>query len=662
MPSIGQPISLTKEQRTALGREVQDLIICLESENQDLINDKPIHREWYDATPDVPIKSSPWYGASNLVVPFIRTMADSLIARAVLAIFSSNKLWVGASENAFYRSRIDSWMDFLNYGARHGFDCFSPIHDLITEMYVHGEAVIQQVWDDNIREVVAPNASRPVPVSLGRGPRMVFWPSEYCLYDRENPIEDAEAIALQNNMTWGKLTRQARLSGWDEDEVAACEGHQGLEGSAAQVREQRRTKLGIEGQRDTRLEPHDIRSVWLDWPLFKSMSTRFSDISTVTIGDHSPKAITVPIIVTIHRKLGRVLDARYNPYLLPEWPFRTVRYRNTDSRGLAKILEHIQRGLSTLANQGIDSITQGNSIKFVTRDQNLLKRPYVPNQPYYTEDIEGIRELTGQKNVHPEMALSQWLQATGERVGGQGDPQFGRETRMGGHPSPATNYLGQQAASQALNTLPMKSIRRTLGKLGEQRTILYQQFEKNRGGWLAKAFDQNDAEQIWEVLNDTQVVPGTLRFDVYSLSEMNNPDSERQKALLIDQVFTNYMTTVAKMLEVIENPQTQAMPEMRRSLQQAIQAKGQTLTRFLEASDVDNIEEYIFKLKEAQNADINTLQQLAAQAGGGGPGGGAQAQASGPQGSVREPGLALVSGGIGEGEASGFGGRGSDSV
>jgi len=487
---------------------------------------------------------------------------------------------------------------------------------------------------------------------------MIFWPSEYCLYDRESPIEEAEAISLQNNMSWGKLTRQARLSDWDEDEVAACEGHQGLEGSAAQVRRQRRSHLGLQEQRDLRLEPHDVRQVWLDWPLFKSLSTRFRDISEVTIGDHSPKTITVPIVVTLHRKLGRVLDARYNPYLLPEWPFRTVRYRNMDSLGLSKILEHIQRGLSTVANQAVDSVTQGNSIKFVTRDHNLLKRPYVPNQPYFTEDIEGIRELTGQKNVHPEIALSQWLQAVGERVSGQGDPQFGRETRMGGHPSPATNYLGQQAASQALNTLPMKSLRMCISKLGEQRTILFQQFEKNRGGWIAKTFDADDAEKIWDVLNDTQVVPGTLRFDVFSLSEVNNPDAERQKTLLIDQVFTNYMTTVAKMLEVIENPRTQQMPELRRSLIQAIGAKGQTLTRFLEASDVDNIEEYVFQLKEAQNGDISTLQQLAAAAAGGGP----QAAPPGSEGPVRGGGLALVPGGIGEGEATGLGGRGSDTV
>ena len=658
MPNPGHPVPLTPDQRTELGNELQSLVIDLENENQSLIDDKPIHREWYNATPDVPIRTSPWYGASNLVVPFIRTMADSLIARAILTTFSTNKLWTGTSENSFYRTRLDSWLDFLNYGARHGFSCFEPIHDCVTEMYIHGHALLQQVWEDNTREVVAPNAQHPTTVSLARGPKMVFWPSEYALYDRENPIAEAESICLQNNLSWGKLTRMARLGGWDEDSVASVEGHQGLEGSAAQVREHHRNQQGIEQQRDIRYEPHDIRQVWLDWPLFKSMSRRFADIPTVTIGDHSPKAITVPIVVTLHRKLGKVLHAVYNPYLLPEWPFQEVRYRNSDSRGLAKILEHVQRGLTTVANQGIDSTTFGNSLKFITRDQKLVTRPLVPNQPVYTDDIEGIRELTGQKSVQAEVVIAQMLQAMGERVGGQSDPNFGRETRMGGHPQPATNYLGQQAASQALNTLPMKSLRMAIGKLGEHRSIMYQQFEKNRNGWLAKVFDDNDAEQIWEVLNDTQVVTGNIRFDVHALSELHNPDAERQKAIMIDQVFTNYVTTVAKMLEVIENPQSQQMPKMREHLIQAIVAKGQTLTKFLEASDVDNIEEYIFSLKESQSGDINSLQQLASSVGGG-P---AQAAPGGPQGSVQQPGLALVPGGAGEGEAPGAGPRGSDSI
>jgi hypothetical protein len=652
VPTVGDPIQLSKEQREALGHEVLDLVMCLEAENEDLITDKPIHREWYNATPDVTIKHSPWYGASNLVVPLIRSMADSLIARAVLTTFSTNKLWTGSSENNFYRDRLNNWFRFLNYGARHGFDCFQPIHDLVTETYIHGSGLVQQVWEDNQREVVAPNAKSPTTVSLGRGPKIRFWPSEYALYDRELPIAENEIIVLQNNMSWGQLTRQARLSRWDEEAVASVQDQQGLEGSAAQVRELKRERLGLSETRDIRLEPHDIREVWLDWPLFKSLSTRFEDVKEVTVGEHSKKTITVPIVVTLHRKTAAVLHARYNPYLLPEWPFYETRYRNNDSRGLAKILEHYQRGLSTLVNQSIDAVTMGNSVKFITRDQTLRTQPFVPNQPLFTSDIEGIRELTGQKQVFPEMALSNLLQAGAERVSGQGDPNFGRETRMGGHPQPATNFLGQQANSQILNTLPMKSLRMAVGKMGEHRSIMYQQFEKNRGGWLVEVFDLDDAVQIAEVLESKLVVTGNIRFDVHALSEMHNPDAERQKTVLIDQVFTNYVTQVAKMLEVIENPQAQQMPMLRDHLTRAISAKGETLTRFLEASDVDNIEDYIFQLKEAQGGDINNLRQLASQVGTAAPGGGGpEGAAVGPGGAIPGPGLAAIPGGAGEGEA-----------
>ena len=643
MPRPGDPLELTTDQRTALGQAVQELVIDLETENQDMITDKPIHRDWYCATPDVPTRSQPWPGASNLVIPFIRTMADALIARAVLTTFATNKLWTGSSENQFYRDRLDSWFDFLNYSQRHGFDTFEPIHDLVTEMYIHGHGVIQQVWEDSQRYVVAPGAKRPVKVSLGRGPKLQFWPSEYILYNRENPIGEAEIIACQNNMTWGKLTRTAQLGEWDLDGI---EGQQGLEGSSAQVRDQRRHQLGLE-QTSTnhRLEPHDIREVLLDWPLFQSLSRRFSDISAVSVGEHDSAAITTPIVVYLHRKTGKVLHAIHHPYLLPEWNFYEVRYRNMDSRGLAKILEHIQRGMTTVFNQAIDAVTWGNSIKAITRANKLLGKPMTPNQWIYTDDLEGFRELSGQKNVMPEMATMQLLQAIGERVGGQSDPNFGRETRMGGHPQPATNFLGQQANSQVLNTLPMKSLRKAISKMGEHRTIMLQQFEKNQNGWISQVFDQDDAAQIMEVLESDQVVSGQMRFDVHALSELHSPDEEMNRAINTYQLFTQYATNAARFLEVFENPQ--APPKVKELMAFSVEGMGKMVTKILEAVGAEDAEEFVFRLQQggAGGQDLiravaervreaNTNQAGPAQgavpgAGMGAPPGGAGASATG---------------------------------
>ncbi|OGR29713.1 MAG: hypothetical protein A2139_02395 [Desulfobacca sp. RBG_16_60_12] len=652
MPGPGDSIDFTTEQRTLLGQAVLELVVSLEAENADLIADKPIHRDWYNAVPDVSVRSSPWPGASNLVIPFIRTMADSLIARAVLTTFATNKLWTGSSENDFFRDRLDSWFDFLNYGARHGFDTFEPIHDWITEMYIHGHGVLQQVWDDSQRYIVPPNATKPVRVSLGRGPRLRFCPSEYTLYDRENPIAEAEVISIQNNMSWARLTRQAQLSGWDEDCVGKVEGQQGLEGSAAQVRDQRRSQLGLQRPDSTR-EPHDVREVLLDWPLFKSLSRKFADIRSVSIGEHDVGAITTPIIVYLHRKTGEVLHAIHHPYLLPEWNFYECRYRNIDSRGLAKILEHSQRGMTTGANQAMDAVTFGNSIKAITRDNKLQSKPFTPNQWVITDDIEGFRELTGQKNVMPEMGMLQVLQAIGERVGGQSDPNFGRETRMGGHPQPATNFLGQQANSQVLNTLPMKSIRKALGKVGEHRTIMLQQFEKNQGGWIAKVFDADDAQQIMEVLTSDQVVSGQMRFDVHALSELHNPQEEMNLAINTYQLFTQYASNAAKFYEVAANPQ--APPDLKKLMYFSIEGMGEMVKKVLEAAGAEDAEEFVFRLQQGGASGQSLIEAV-------GPRVRELAQgAAGPaQGAVSGTGLVPIPGGAGPAAAGAGGARGRD--
>ena len=108
--------------------------------------------------------------------------------------------------------------------------------------------------------------------------------------------------------------------------------------------------------------------------------------------------------------------------------------------------------------------------------------------------------------------------------------------------------------------------------------------------------------------------------------------------MLIDQVYTNYAIQVAKFIETASNPQVPA--PMKAHLMQVIENKGKSLAKFLEASDVDEIEEFIFNLKEAQGGNINGLQQLGA---------GDPNQAAGPEGPVQRGGLEAISGGGGAG-------------
>jgi hypothetical protein len=184
-----------------------------------------------------------------------------------------------------------------------------------------------------------------------------------------------------------------------------------------------------------------------------------------------------------------------------------------------------------------------------------------------------------------------------------------------------------------------------LGKVAEHRTILYQQFEKNRGGWIGHTFDEDDAQDIIDVLSDDKVVTGQMRFDIFAISEMHNPDAERQKAILIDQVYTNYVTQCAKFIEVASNPK--APEPMKRLMVEAIESKGKSLAKFLESSDVDEVEAFVFELQEKQNGDIRGLlaigERLRAAA---------QDQGGGAEGPVRGAGLAALPGGAGEAEAA----------
>lgn len=617
MPQPGDPIPLSDAQRTALGHNLVDVLGELEREHAVYFKDISRWWDWYHAVPDVPVRSEPWPGASNLVVPVIAMQADAMVARMVLQIFGTGKLWIGTTENSKWSPILASIFEFLNYSSRKGMgaDTFDHVEPALVEQQVIGRAYLYQTWDNRERWIVPPNSKKPQLVSIGAGPKLTHIPQERVLAMRDVPIHESDLVAIQSHFTWNALTREAKRNDWSSDAMALIEGHSGLVGPAARIREERRRRQGLTPTETIRsLQPHDVREVWVDYPFVALLDRSLRGISGVRFQEHEADEVTVPIVVTLHPQTREVLHARYSPYLLDRWPiYEIVRKRGGTreemGRGLAKDLEHPQRGISTVVNQGIDSVTFGNSLKVFTSDRDLEGKRWVPNKLNYTTDVNRIKEMTGAKNVASEIAIANILQAVSERIGGQPDPALGREIRQGGHPQPATNFLGLIQQSQITSSRSVVDVRRALSKIGEHRAVLYQQFERNRNGWISRVFGEEDAPNIMRWLDSPEPLIGQITFDVHALSEIHNPDAERQKAVVIDQMVTNHYGIVAQFLQAMENPQTP--PSVKAALQKAVEAKGQSLINFLEASDIDDIDQYVERFRANQGANIDLVNQLA---------------------------------------------------
>lgn len=660
MPSLSDPVQFRDDmQREALGHELRDVIEAMENEHSQYFNNIDVHRSWRDATPDVAKRRTPWVGASNLVVPIIAVQADAMVARILLQLFSASKLWFGTTENETFDNSKEEFFRFLNYTRRKldgGF--FGTCEGWIDEQQVIGSSITQQVWCKEERWIMPPRGKKPIKVNYGEGPRLYHLRREQVLYPRETVIEEAPIVVVQKPAMWSEMARRANIEeGWDKEALEECRHQSGIEGITGTLRDAARKRAGLQSTGDPRFEPHDLREVWVDFPFLKQLDDQATHSGITRLNDQEIDHITVPIVVYLHMKTAKVLRAIYAPYLLPKLPFYEITRKRTTSRGdqnrgLAKDLEHFQRGITTVVNQAIDAITFGNSLKVMTSDKKLVNREWSPNLPLLVDDINTTKEMTAMKAILPEMQIIGVLQAMAERSGGASDPTLGRESKMGGHPSPATNFVGMLQQSQMQQTRSIKSVGDAVARVGEDRALLYQQ--TGSPPWLGAVMGEADAEKVKQWLEGDTSIYGTVSFEVHTLSEMHNPDAELRKAVAIDQMVTNYHVKLQNFTGLL-NPQAGASPEQQREAQLAIESLGKTLTKALEAAEVDEVEDFVFKLQENMNGNLAQLAQAAALAGGGG---GVPPVAGGP-GNLRRPAVGPVSPPPGRAAVRAAGGGGS---
>jgi hypothetical protein len=193
-----------------------------------------------------------------------------------------------------------------------------------------------------------------------------------------------------------------------------------------------------------------------------------------------------------------------------------------------------------------------------------------------------------------------------ERLTGQSDPAQGRETRQGGHPSPAKTTLALLDQSSLMQGTTKELIRSQISRMGEAIASMYQQFETNEDGKLQRVLGQADAERVEGFLFPTDPVSGTLMFDVSSMSGQNTPDEEMKRAVLVSQMNQNYWLMTIQGLQVLSDPNVS--PLVREGIIGGIRAQTKSQLRFLEGADIDDLERYVLKLAENDKSGEDDLR------------------------------------------------------
>jgi len=621
MITPGEAIPVSKEVREGLGTELRQAIDDMESQYSLLFQDIETHWRWYEATPATAgPKNFPFRGASNIVVPLIQIMADTFVNKAYGAIFTqSERVWSLRTEREDMDRQVQDVARWLNWASNNNdFSIRLPAYDHMLEMAVVGSSVIGVNWREDVRWAYAPKKGGKLQAQQVRYQRGAFpehIPREQILWDTNFLIQDAPMVVREFRYRWSQLRNMAALDdSWDMEAIEAIRGKGHPQGPSQRVRDFKdKVDSHQSSLRDNRDE-HDIREVHLEWPMLDQLG--FHDERIPRPGKERSKTPSPPIVVTLDRNTGKILRLIAEPYFFPYKPFFDIFYRKRSGRGhssgMSKKLEHMQRSMTTSLNQAHDARTRANAVWGKTSRKDYLNKPLDPSSLIYDPTMNSFEAFNLPTATFDDMRLLTAVNTLAERQTGMSDPAMGRETRQGGHPSPATSTLALLEQSDMMQGTTRELIRSQYSRLGEAIASLYQQFETNEDGKLQRVLGDPDAQRVEEFLFPTDPISGTLQFDVSAMSGKNNPEADMKRSVLVAQMNNNYWLQVVQGLGFLENPQVGSL--VKQGVMEAIRAGTKAHLKFLEAGDVDDLERYVLSLAENERSGSNDLAEATGRA------------------------------------------------
>jgi hypothetical protein len=222
--------------------------------------------------------------------------------------------------------------------------------------------------------------------------------------------------------------------------------------------------------------------------------------------------------------------------------------------------------------------------------------------------MNAFQELKLDTNNFQDLSMVNILNIFAERLAGQADPNFGREQRQGGHPSPATSTIALLGEGEKMALPTRDLIRMQISRMGEAAASMYQQFETNEDGRIQRILGDRDAAKLEEFLFPTDPISAVMNFDVVAMNESTNPQAEMAKAVTVTQMNTNYWAFVLQATQVMQQAQNPLVMQM---AVKSIEAQTKAHMRFLEASDVDDIESFVLELNRGLERNTAQLQSAA---------------------------------------------------
>lgn len=554
-------------------------------------------RRAISARPATRIKTFPWPGASNIVIPLIRIAGDAVKARIVNTLLAPKPFWTCNHTSDTFAPFAKPAQNLLDWAARFDMQLPEAIDGIADQVVYLGKCPVKVSWKNVVKKERR----------YSRKTRNVEYVTRVVC---DSP--KIEPILLEDWLEpWGP--EPSTQKPWNSHRVFLRLGD---------LTERLKNKLvysSIDKIKDALLTqlPMDKADASEEKKLAWAMTEIIPLWETHVCFDVDSDGYREELIVLWSLEHQVPLSVKYNFFFHANRPTEMFFYlRHGDSQssgdGIAQLLYPLQEGLSTFINQRTDNITIAN-MKFFKARKNAVKKgeSIWPGKVVFMENPgeDMVTESLG--TVSPESFQHESiLRDYAERLSGIADPQLGRE--FDNPRVAATTTLSILQEGNRRFDMIVRFLREGFGRIGLRILQLYQQFEPRVP--LEEILSEEDvpyARMLMDMSADE--IEKSVIVQVNTSTAAINKETERQGMLSLFNLIRQFYADILNVTQsLIMNPQIPE--EICEMVYDMARSSYNTIKEIVQSYDIADVGTFIVDVEEAMRAvrggssDIGTVE------------------------------------------------------
>lgn len=533
--------------RDVLSKHVGETLDQELRNQEDLINKLPYWHDQYRGKREP--KSFPWENCANVAIPLTRSNTDAIFVRIIDAIFNKVKLWIAKAQKKEFVGFDKELEDQLNWFQKNILQLkkklFSPFLECVKTgtgivMIVNEEkhdtryayATPKELKDPLVKKYSAKGTKDKLVKRIDKtymGPNIYPIPrSDWVISSDATSIDDAYMCGFRSRFRKPQIDLKIRQDLYDKEEAEKLTAPDEIDEA---------TKRRAESQ-GKEIEKTDYEGPYEIWQLHMHY-------------DVDEDGEEDDIVISYHRNTGAILRCIYNPLFKKFRPFQDFVFYPTeycfDGEGICEILEPLQKVADTIINQRLDTLTLMNAPWIFVRAGSGLDnlRPSPGKTIPVNDELDGAIKIV----QHPGPYSATFQEE--DRINSYADRAVGITPAVMGI-STAERPVAKEtlALQQEANKKFKAGIDNLRDKLSEFAWKLIDFFTQYQPTYK---YGEMGEEQT--IRFPTEYMRDGINIELATSSEMLNQEIRREITLTIYQILSDYMTKIAGMAQMLENPQ-----------------------------------------------------------------------------------------------------------